>query len=297
MAADSKSASSLRSLPQLPLNFLFNIIYLLFNDKVKDISDKIKSQPVACTSLSSACAIDSTVVDAGYTMFSESESLPAADLSEVISGMLSKTCELDALPVPTANLKTCLDTLITPILQIVNLSLSSGIFPDHFEHACIRPLLKSPTADQDVMKNYRPISNLPFLSKGIEKCVYNQIMPYLMSNDLFGVFQSAYRPYHSCETALVAIHNDIETMLDSKLNVALLIFDLSAAFDIVNHQLLLKKLHFHYGFWNNVLAWFDLYLLGRNYVKVNNSSFMMLSICLVFLRVPFFPCFIQLICP
>ena len=112
------------------------------------------------------------------------------------------------------------------------------------------------------MKNYRPISNLSFLSKVIEKCVYNQIMPYLMSNDLFGVFQSAYRPYHSCETALYAIHNDIETMLDSQLNIALLIFDLSAAFNTVNHQLLLKKLHFHYDFCNNILAWFDSYLSG-----------------------------------
>ena len=100
------------------------------------------------------------------------------------------------------------------------------------------------------MINYRPISNLSFLSKVIEKCipVCNQIMPYQMSNDLFGVLQSAYKRCHSCETALVVIHNDIETMLDSKLNVALLIFDLSAAFDTVNHQLLLKKLHFHFGF-------------------------------------------------
>ena len=99
-------------------------------------------------------------------------------------------------------------------------------------------------------------------------------MLYLMSNDSFSVFQSAYRPYHSCETALVAIHNDIETMLDSKLNVPLLTFDLSAAFDTVNHQLLLKKLHFCYGFCNNILAWFDSYLSGRNYyVKVNNSSY------------------------
>ena len=100
---------------------------------------------------------------------SEFESLPAPDLSEVISGMLSKTCELDALP--TVILKTCLDILMMPILQIINLSLNSGIFPDHFKHAYIRPLVTSPTADQDIMKNYRPISNLPFLSKAMEKCV------------------------------------------------------------------------------------------------------------------------------
>ena len=57
-------------------------------------------------------------------------------------------------------------------------------------------------------------------------CIYdNQIKPYLMCNDLFGVFQFAYWPYHSCETALFAIHNDIKTMLDLKLNVVLLIYD------------------------------------------------------------------------
>ena len=103
---------------------------------------------------------------AGAMTLSEFESLSAPDLSEIISGMHSKTCELDTLP--TAILKTCLDILIMPILQIVNLSLSSSIFPDHFKHACIRPLLKSPTADQDAIKNYRPISNLSFLSKVIE---------------------------------------------------------------------------------------------------------------------------------
>ena len=101
-----------------------------FNDKVKNISDKIKSQPLACTSLSSVSAIDSSVVDAGVMTLSEFESPPAADLSEVISGTgkLSRTCELDALPVPIAILKTCLDILMMPILQIVNLSLSTGIY-------------------------------------------------------------------------------------------------------------------------------------------------------------------------
>ena len=97
------------------------------------------------------------------------------------------------------------------------------------------------------MQNYRPISNLSFLSKVIEKFVYSQVMQHLLSNDLLGHFQSAYRPNHSCETALMMIHNDIGSMLDAKLNVVLLVFDLSAAFDTVNHNILLEKLGQQYG--------------------------------------------------
>ena len=97
------------------------------------------------------------------------------------------------------------------------------------------------------MKNYRPISNLPFLSKVIEKCAYSQVMQHLLSNDLLGHFQSAYRPYHSCETALMMIHNDIVNMLDAKLNVVLLVFDLFASV-------------FHlesYGLTDNGFVWFE----------------------------------------
>ena len=98
-------------------------------------------------------------------------------------------------------------------------------------------------------------------------------MQHLLSNDLLGHFQSAYRPYHSYETALMMIHNDIGNMLDAKLNVVLLVFDLSAAFDTVNHDILLGKLGRQYGLTYTVFAWFESYLSSRKYyVKVNNFS-------------------------
>ena len=85
--------------------------------------------------------IDCRVVDAEAVTFSEFESLPAADLSEVISGMFIKTYELLVDALPTAILKTSLDILMMPILHtgVVNLSLSSIVFPDQFKHGCIRP--------------------------------------------------------------------------------------------------------------------------------------------------------------
>ena len=97
------------------------------------------------------------------------EVLSLVDLKSVITSMQPKTCELDSLP--TSILKSCLDVLLLPILHIINLSLLSGIFPTQFKHACIVPLLKNSSADRDVTQNYRPISNLSFLSKVIEKCV------------------------------------------------------------------------------------------------------------------------------
>ena len=91
------------------------------------------------------------------------EALSLADLKLVIASMQSKTCKLDSLPTPI--LKSSLDILLLPILQIFNLSLPSGIFPTEFKHACVVPLLKNSSADHDVMQNYRPISNLSFYLK------------------------------------------------------------------------------------------------------------------------------------
>ena len=80
-------------------------------------------------------------------------------------------------------------------------------------------------------------------------------------------------PYHRCETAMMMIHNDVVGMLDSKQNVVLLVFDLSAAFDTVNHHILLGKLVHKYGLSDTVFAWFKSYLSSRKYyVKVNNAS-------------------------
>ena len=160
--------------------------------------------------------------------------------------MPSKTCDLD--PLPTSILKKCIDLLLPAIHHIVNLSLSQGYFPDVLKKACVTPLIKNENLDYDNIKNFRPVSNLPFLGKLIEKCVFLQINTYLCENSLYGYSQSAYRSCYSCETALVKIHNDILSILDAKSNAIVLLFDLSAAFDMVKHDLLLSKLSAEFGF-------------------------------------------------
>ena len=137
----------------------------------------------------------------------------------------------------------------------------------------IRPSLKKPGLDSDDLTNYRPISNLTYLSKLIEKVVHKQLTNYINENGLFADFQSSYRKFHSCETAVTRIHNDILIMVDQRRNVILLLLDLSAAFDTINHKLLLKKLESLYGIGGDIICWIKSYLNNRTFkVAVENAQ-------------------------
>ena len=114
--------------------------------------------------------------------------------------------------------------------------------PTELKQAVIRPLLKKPSLDYQEFKNFRPISNLTFLSKVIEKVVALQLVDYIDNNGLCEVFQSAYRAYHSTETALLRVYNDIAVSIDNQKSFVLVLLDLSAAFDTVDHSLLLARL-------------------------------------------------------
>ena len=91
----------------------------------------------------------------------------------VITKSAPKTCSLD--PIPTPLLLEILDCLLPSLTALINSSLSSGLFPQAFKSAVIFPLLKKPSIDLNELKNFRPISNLPFISKIIEKLVLVQI--------------------------------------------------------------------------------------------------------------------------
>ena len=89
--------------------------------------------------------------------------------------------------------------------------------------------------------NYWPISNLSFLSKTLERIVASQIEGYLTTNGLFAKMQSAYRKHHSTETALLRVVNDIDQAIDNKCEAVLVLLDLSAAFDTIDHAILLDR--------------------------------------------------------
>ena len=101
------------------------------------------------------------------------------------------TCNLD--PIPTTSLKSCIDSLIVPITNIVNKSLKECVFPSAFKTAHVIPLLKKSYLDKNDLKNYRPVSNLSFISKVVEKVVASRLLTHLELNDLSNPNQSAYK--------------------------------------------------------------------------------------------------------
>ena len=125
------------------------------------------------------------------------------------------------------------------------------------------PLLKKPGLDV-IFKNFRPVSNLSFVSKLIERTVFNQIHGHLVCNNLYPAAQSAYRRNHSTETALLKVMNDILLNMNKQHVTILVLLDLSAAFDTVDHSILLNRLSSKLGLNGTALAWFRSYLSGRS---------------------------------
>lgn len=121
------------------------------------------------------------------------------------------------------------------ICLLFSKSFITGCFPQELKAAVVQPLLKKSGLDASELKNYRPVSNLPFMSKLLEKVVHVRIQAFLDNNGSMTKMQSIYRRFHSTETAVTKVFNDL---LLGQMS-ALCLLDLTAAFDTVDHELLL----------------------------------------------------------
>ena len=195
---------------------------------------------------------------------SEFNHVTEEELMKIIQVSKNVTCDLD--PFPTELLKRCVTVLLPYLVKLFNLSLSSGVVPTSFKHAMVKPLIKKPSLDPENLRNYRPISNLSFLSKILKKIVAKRLSDYMTVHHLQEKMQSAYKTGHSTESALLRIQNDILRDLDKKRGVILVLLDLSAAFDSIDHDLLLQRLEESLGVKGTVLQWFSSYLKGRSSV-------------------------------
>ena len=191
------------------------------------------------------------------------------EIYKLVSSSPSKSCTL--YPIPTWMLKQHINIFVPVITKIVNMSLEYATFPSHFKNALVSPLIKKPSLDADNLKNFRPVSNLCFISKIVEKVVAHRLADHLSTNNLYEQHQSAYRKYHGTETALLKVQNDILRELDGKHGVFLILLDLSAAFDTIDHDILFKRLE-SIGVKGSALKWFQSYLSCRSQaVNINGT--------------------------
>ena len=169
-------------------------------------------------------------------------SFSSTSFSEVLDLMLASKSYYPIDPLPLS-LFHKLAFILTPfIFNIINISLHSGSIPSSLKHAIIKPIIKKPGLDIGCLSNYRPISQLPFISKILEIIVSKQLINYLNANSLFDTRESAYRKFHSPEILLLSFLDDFLNKLDNNSNIQLNLLDLSAAFDTIDHSILIKRL-------------------------------------------------------
>ena len=190
------------------------------------------------------------------------------DILDVIKELENKSTGPFSIPVDL--LKMIPDLIIFPLCEIINLSFSTGKFPDSLKIAKVIPIFKNGSVLE--VTNYRPISLLSIFNKIIEKLLYKQLYDFLSNNNILFDNQFGFRKNRSTTLALIQITERIRESIDNKKFGCGIYIDLSKAFDTVNHDILLKKLE-HYGVRDTSLLWFKSYLKNRKqYVYVNGES-------------------------
>ena len=247
----------------LPSHDSFEQLSNMFSDfyatKIEKIRSNISSNNVDGSARVGLLALDKPCqVDVPLTEFHPAT---ADEIRKIINSSPNKSCDLD--PIPTWLLNKCGDSLVLLIQGIVNMSLTSAYMPHDLKKAILTPIIKKLFLDPEVLNNFRPISNLSFISKIIEKVVASRLNDHMSLNGLHDMMQSAYKKLHSTESALIYIFDDVLNALDLKRLIMWILQDLSAAFDTVDHTVLLNRLEKRLGIKEKALAWFKSYLSGR----------------------------------
>ena len=255
-----------------------------FTNKVEKLRTTVASEHVTSTLFT------------GITVatFSSFEKVSQLTVKECILNSAPKSCELD--PIPSKLLIECLDSILPSLTDLNNSSLASGIFPQCFKSALVTPIIKKRCLDHNDLSNYRPVSNLCFIAKILEKLVLYQDSSYLNSHNLHNTCQSAYRPGHSTETSVMKVVYDLFHSLKKSNISTLALLDFSSAFDTIYHPILVHRLYTDFGFTDTVLQWFSstsLYLIIVLLLLLYTQVFLKVQ----FLALCFSPCILSLCLP
>ena len=224
-------------LPEYTSSFtLASTINMSFKDKINTIKMEFPLLE-ACLPVYSFVDIAIILPACTAVFFYTFHPLSCDVLSSFISKLNKTACVLD--PFQTKLLMSHLSYILDIILCIVNLCLSSGVFPTPCKSSIIFPLIKKQGLDPDILNNYRPVANLSIISKIIEKAIATQIHDHLINNDIVDNFQSVYKAGHSCETALLRVYNDIVTTI-CRGNGAMLVY-------LIYLQLLIQLIMIFFG--------------------------------------------------
>ena len=206
----------------------------------------------------------STRLPAATSTLSSFEEYSAEEIQKIIESSPTKSCSLD--PVPTSILKEFLPELLPFITMMCNRSLQEDIQPPSQKHAVITPIIKKAGSDPLDVRSYRPVSNLSYMSKLVERMVSRRLTCFLEGEKLLPKFQPGFRARHSTETAILKVLSDILTAADLGKVSILGLLDMSAAFDTVDHSILFDRLETAYGFSGTVLSWM------RSFLKIEISG-------------------------
>ena len=171
----------------------------------------------------------------------------------------NKQCDLNLIPNLLLKTSFCNYSSYNNIQSL----LSTCTFPMHFKQSLVTPLLKKPSLDKDILNNYRPISNLSLISKITERIVKSRLNEHLLSNSQYNPNKSAYTKYHSTETTILSLHDQLITGISHQQVSCLL--DLSAAFDTIHYSILLHRVSSWFGITDSALTWFKTCLTTRSF--------------------------------
>jgi hypothetical protein len=229
-----------------------------FNEKINKAKAKVSLLRAQLTPFSPEPNPALTNSDPVLDIFAEAS---VSEVSKLIAKLPNKTSPLDYIH--TSVLKSCSDVITPLIVRLANLSFAEGRFPDRFKVAQVTPLLKKDGLDASDPANYRPISNLNTISKIIERLCLARLTPHVAATGHFNPLQSAYRKHHSTETALLKILDDLNRIIDDRRSAVLVGLDLSAAFDTIEHDILIERLRSVFGVTGSALMWVETYLRDR----------------------------------